>query len=72
MQRIRQLERRINALRPSPIIIEAHVSGELKRMTAKEFVEADLDFLDPETRIVSGNDLDDVRLILSLFPSVIE
>lgn len=68
----KELERRIRKLRPRPIILAVQMpDGPGQRMTALEFVESGYDFLSM-AKIVDGNDVDDARLLLSMFPSVIE
>ena len=61
--------RKLEALKPAHVILEITVDGETRRMTVREFVAAGYDFL--EGRIISGNDLEDVKLILDTFPSCI-
>lgn len=63
----KEIERRLAKLRPAHIILEISVDGELRRMTAAEFVSGGYDFL--KARIVAGNSLLDAGLILDPFPS---
>ena len=69
---LKELERQVRKLRPKRIILSVQMPGGTeRRMSAPEFVKSGYDFLS-EARIVGGNDMDDIRLILSTFPSVIE
>lgn len=61
---------RLEAIQPSHLILEIVINGEVKRMTAKEFVAAGYDFF--SARIVAGNSLEDVDLLLSTIPSCIQ
>ena len=69
---VKQLEGRINRLRPSRIVLLARMpDGTEQEMSAPEYVEAVKDGAD-FIRSVRGTDLRDVSLILSTIPSVIE
>lgn len=61
--------RKLEALKPTRIILETIVDGQVQRMTAQQFVEAGHDFL--QARIVAGNSLADAKLLLDTFPSCI-
>lgn len=66
---IKQLEDRVNRLRPSRLVVLARLpDGTEAEMSAPECVKAGADFI----RCVRGNDLQDAHLILSMFPSVID
>lgn len=60
---------RLEALKPTRIILETVVDGQVQRMTAQQFVEAGHDFL--QARIVAGTSLADAKLLLDTFPSCI-
>lgn len=69
---IKQLEDRINQLRPSRIVLLARMpDGTEKEMSAPEYVEAVKDGADM-VRVLRGNDLRDVDLILGTIYSVID
>lgn len=69
---IKQLEDRINRLRPSRIVLLARMpDGTEKEMSASEYVEAVKDGADM-VRVLRGNDLRDVDLILGTIYSVID
>lgn len=69
---IKQLEGRINRLRPSRLVVLARMpDGTEREMSAPEYVEAAKDGAD-FIRSVCGDDLRDVGLILSTIPSVID
>ena len=64
---IKQLEGRINRLRPSRLVVLARMpDGTEREMSAPEYVEADF------IRAVRGGDLRDAAMILSTIPSVID
>lgn len=69
---IKQLEDKINRLRPSRIVLLARMpDGTEQEMSAPEYVVAakvGADFI----RVLCGNDLRDVGLILDTIPSVID
>lgn len=65
--KIKNLERRVERLRPNRLMLEIEVDGKLERLTAQQFVENGHDFL--QARIISGNSLSDAALLLSQFPS---
>lgn len=60
---------RLEAAKPTRIILEVTVGGQAQRMTARQFVESG--FTWPDARIVAGNNLDDARALLGTVPSVI-
>lgn len=69
---IKQLEDRINRLRPSRIVLLARMpDGTEKEMSAPEYVEAVKDGADM-VRVLRGKDLRDVDLILGTIYSVID
>lgn len=69
---IKQLEDRINRLRPSRIVLLARMpDGTEKEMSAPEYVEAVKDGADM-VRVLRGNDLRNVDLILGTIYSVID
>ncbi len=69
---IKQLEGRVNRLRPSRLVVLVRMlDGTEREMSAPEYVEAVKDGAD-FIRAVRGNDLRDVDLILGTIPSVIE
>lgn len=69
---IKQLEGRINRLCPSRLVVLARMpDGTEREMSALEYVEAVKDGADM-VRVLRGNDLRDVDLILSTIPSVID
>jgi len=69
---IKQLEGRVNRLRPSRLVVLVRMlDGTEREMSASEYVEAVKDGAD-FIRAVRGNDLRDVDLILGTIPSVIE
>lgn len=69
---LKALERRFERLRPSRIMLLARMpDGTEQEMSAPEYVEAVKDGADM-IRVLHGNDLRDVDLILSIIPSVID
>lgn len=63
---------RLEKMRPSRIVLLAHTpDGREKEMTAPEYVEAAKDGADM-VRVLHGNDLRDVDLILGTIYSVID
>ncbi len=69
---IKQLEGRINRLRPSRLVVLARMpDGTEREMSAPEYVEAVRDGAD-FIRAVRGDDLRDAAMILSAIPSVID
>lgn len=61
--------RRLEAAKPTGIILETVIDGQVQRMTTQQFVEDGHDFL--QARIVSGNSLTDAKRLLDTFPSCI-
>lgn len=69
---IKQLEGRVNRLRPSRLVVLARMpDGTDQEMSAPEYAEAVKDGADM-VRVLHGNDLRDVDPILSTIPSVID
>lgn len=65
----KQLEDRINRLRPSRLVVLARCpDGTTKEMSAPKCVETGADFI----RVVRGSDLRDVNLLLNMIQSVID
>lgn len=65
---VRELERRIDRLRPVQLVVLARLpDGTELEMTAPELVEAGAEMV----RVLRGNSIDDVRLVLGTVPSVI-
>lgn len=68
---IKQLEGRVKRLRPSRLVVLARMpDGTEREMSAPEYVEAVKGGADM-IRVLRGNDLCDVDLILGTIPSVI-
>lgn len=60
-----ELERRIDRLRPVQLVVLARLpDGTELEMTAPELVEAGAEMV----RVLRGNSIDDVRLVLGLSP----
>lgn len=69
---IKELERRIDRLRPSRLVVLARMpDGTEHEMSAPEYVEAVKDGAD-FIRVLRGNDLRDAHMILDTIPSVID
>lgn len=66
---IKSLERRINKLRPKRLVVIGVLpDGTQRKMTAPELVETGSELV----RVIAGNDLADVDMILGTIKSVIE
>lgn len=69
---IKQLEDRINRLRPSRLVVLVRMpDGSEREMSAPEYAGAVKDGAD-FIRVLRGTDLKDAALILSTIPSVID
>ncbi len=65
---IKELQRRLDRLTPTRLVVLARLpDGTVREMSAPECVEAGADFI----KVLRGNDLADVDLLLSMTPSVI-
>jgi hypothetical protein len=66
---IKGLERRINKIRPQKLIVIGMLpDGTQRKMTAPELVETGSELV----RVIAGNDLNDLDLILSTLKKTIE
>lgn len=66
---VKELERRIERLRPDRLVVLARLpDGTEREISARELVEAGAEMV----RVLRGNFLDDARLILGAIPSAID
>lgn len=66
---VKELERRVDRIRGSALVVLCRLpDGTEKEMSAEEFAESGGDFI----RVIRGNDLHDVDIILDTFKSAIE
>ena len=66
---IKELERRINKIRPKKLVVIGMLpDGTKRKMTAPELVETGSELV----RVIGGNDLNDLDLILGTLKKAIE